>query len=68
MEITEMRMPKKHQDHKDVIAQAGLQDEKEWLSKNHSLKGEQSDEYTARAKAYNARCKELGATFALVQI
>lgn len=63
-----MRTPKKHNDHKSIIEKAGLQDEKEWLAKNYSLKGAQSDEYTARAKAFNAKCKELGATFALVQI
>lgn len=62
-----MRMPKKHQDHKDVIAQAGLQSEKDWLSKNYSLRGDQSEEYTARAKKFNLKCIELGATFALVQ-
>lgn len=63
-----MRMPKKHNDNKSIIEKAGLQDEKEWLAKNYALRGEQTDEYTARAKAFNAKCTELGATFALVQI
>lgn len=62
-----MRMPKKHNDHKSIIEKAGLQDEKDWLSKNYSLRGDQSEEYTARAKAFNGKCKELGASFALVQ-
>lgn len=62
-----MRMPKKQNDHKAIIERSGLQDEKDWLSKNYSLRGEQSEEYTARAKAFNSKCKELGATFALVQ-
>lgn len=63
-----MIKPRKHNDHSDIIEKAGLKDEKAWLARNYQFSGPQSEEYIKRATAFNARCRDLGATLMAVAV
>lgn len=63
-----MLKPRKYNAHYALMEKAGLKEEQSWLVKNYNIYGSQSDEYTKRAKKYNAKCIELGATLVMQEV
>ena len=61
-----MRMPTKRNDHKALLSDE-LKSEHAELTRMAPTDGQVAPEgYEARAKAFNAKCKELGATMCMV--
>ena len=61
-----MIKPRNYSSHESILTEE-MKAEKSWLSANAPTFGRTAPEgYTERAKAFNAKCRELGATTMMV--